>query len=78
MSWDAKARVFDRSLVCQSCRSVRRQVLDRRGHVIRNGYKYADGYLATKVLNREGLSRDVFRLEALTRWLERTNETKAG
>jgi len=52
-------------------------VLDRRGHVIRNGYTYADGYLATKVLNREGLSRDTFRLEALTRWLEKTN-TKAG
>lgn len=77
VKWDPKARVFDRGLVCQSCRSVRRQVLDRRGHVIRNGYVYADGYLATKVLNREGLNRDTFRLEALTRWLEKSN-TKAG
>lgn len=79
VTWDAQARVFDRSLVCQSCRSVRRQVLDRRGHVIRNGYNYADGYLATKVLNRDGLSRDTFRLEALTRWLDRHHDTsKAG
>jgi hypothetical protein len=75
--WDTKARVFDRALRCQSCGSIRRQVLDRRGHVIRNGYQYTDGYLATKVMNREGLNRDTFRLEALTRWLEKTN-TKAG
>jgi hypothetical protein len=77
VTWDTKARVFDRALRCQSCGSIRRQVLDRRGHVIRNGYTYAEGYLATKVMNREGLGRDTFRLEALTRWLERTN-TKAG
>lgn len=77
VAWDQKARVFDRALRCRSCGTVRRQVLDRRGHVIRNGYVYGDGYLATKVLNRDGLSRDVFRLEALTRWLENTN-TKAG
>jgi len=79
VAWDAKARVFDRALRCRQCGSIRRQVLDRRGHVIRNGYKYADGYLATKVMNRADLSRDVFRLEALTRWLEHNNkEPKAG
>jgi hypothetical protein len=72
-TWDEKARVFDRALRCRNCGSVRRQVLDRRGHVIRNGYNYAEGYLATKVMNREGLSRDVFRLEALTRILDDTN-----
>lgn len=78
VSWDQKARVFDRALRCRSCGTVRRQVLDRRGHVIRNGYAYAEGYLASKVMNREGLSRDVFRLEALTRWLDNNNATKAG
>jgi hypothetical protein len=47
--------------------------------VIRNGYHYADGYLAAKVLNRDGMGRDAFRLEALTRWLEAHNtEPKAG
>jgi len=46
--------------------------------VIRNGYNYGPGYLATKVQNRDGLNnRDVFRLEALTRWLEHNN-VKAG
>lgn len=79
VSWDQKARVFDRALRCRQCGTVRRQVLDRRGGVVRNGYKYADGYLATKVEDREGLSRDVFRLEALTRWIENHNTTpKAG
>jgi hypothetical protein len=79
VTWDAKARVFDRALRCRMCGTVRRQVLDRRGHVIRNGYNYADGYLATKVENRADLSRDVFRLEALTRWIESNNPTaKAG
>ena len=77
VAWDRKARVFDRALRCRNCGTIRRQVLDRRGHVLRNGYTYADGYLASKVMNREGLTRDVFRLEALTRWLEHNN-TKAS
>jgi hypothetical protein len=51
-------------------------VLNRAGHVLRNAYTYTDGYLATKVQNREGLSRDTFRLEALTRWLEAHNQPK--
>lgn len=78
VTWDPKARVFDRALRCQSCHSIRRQVLDRRGHVIRNGYQYTEGYLAAKVMNRDNLNRDTFRLEALTRWMERTNNQKAG
>ena len=76
-AWDQDTRTFDRSLRCRSCGTVRRQVLNSHGHVLRNGYQYTEGYLATKVLNRDGLSRDVFRLEALTRILETTN-TKAG
>lgn len=69
VSWDAEARCYDRALVCRNCRTIRRQLLDSRGHVLTNSYKYADGYLATKVQNRENLSRDVFRVEAITRWL---------
>jgi hypothetical protein len=70
--YDPKAQIFDRALRCRNCGTVRVQVLNRHGHVLRNGYKYTDGYLATKVMNREGLSRDVFRLEALTRIIETT------
>lgn len=69
VSWDPDQRVFDRALRCRSCGTVRRQVLNSHGHVLRNGYVYAPGYLASKVLNRDGLNRDAFRLEALTRWL---------
>jgi len=76
-TYDPKARLFDRNLRCRNCGTVRVQVLNQHGHVIRNGYKYTEGYLATKVMNREGLSRDVFRLEALTRIIESTNK-KAG
>lgn len=75
--YDRKARVYDRALRCRNCGTVRRQVLDQRGHVLRNGYTYPEGYLTTKVQNREGLSRDVFRLEALSRIIEQT-ATKAG
>lgn len=76
VTWDARGRIFDRALRCRSCGTVRRQVLDRRGHVISNGYRYAEGYLATTVRDRSDLSRDVFRLEALTRWLETHNTTR--
>lgn len=75
-SFDRKERVFDRALRCRNCGTVRRQVLNTTGHVLRNGYVYTEGYLATKVVNREGLSRDVFRLEALTRILDTVK--KAG
>jgi hypothetical protein len=44
-------------------------LLDRTGDVVRNSYTYAAGYLATKV---DGpVDRSVFRLESLTRFIER-------
>lgn len=77
VQWDRRAKCYERSLICKQCRSIRRQVLDSRGGVITNGYKYVDGYLANNVEDRSGLSRDVFRLEALTRWLDE-HTSKAG
>jgi hypothetical protein len=68
VSWDAGARAYDRQLRCSNCRTIRKQVLDSSGHVLRNGYDYAAGYLASNV-EKGQLSRDVFRLEALTRFL---------
>jgi hypothetical protein len=79
VSYDAKARCYDRALVCRNCRTIRRQVLDSRGGVVSNSYKYQDGYLASRVEDRTGLSRDVFRMESLTRWLSTHHDTaKAG
>lgn len=69
VSYDAKSKSYDRALSCRNCRTIRRQVLDRSGHVVTNSYKYPPGYLATTVEDRASLSRDVFRVEAITRWL---------
>jgi hypothetical protein len=77
VQWDPKAKAYDRSLVCRNCGMIRRQVLNRGGHVLSNSYKYPPGYLATDVQDRTSLSRDVFRLESITRWLDR-NTAKAG
>jgi hypothetical protein len=68
VTFDRRDRTFERSLKCRSCHTIRRQILSTGGHVLGNSYNYADGYLSTDVLNRDGLnSRDVFRLESLNR-----------
>ena len=67
VQYDAKARAYDRQLRCSNCHTIRKQVLDRRGHVIRNGYKYVEGYLAANV-DMTG-SRDACRVESVTRFL---------
>lgn len=56
---------------CRSCRTERHQTLNTRGHVMQNRYVYADGYLAAHV--EPGFSRDVFRLEAVLRFLDLDN-----
>lgn len=71
-SWDRSARAYDRQLRCKMCRSIRKQLLDSSGHVIRNGYDYSDGYLAKHVA-KGSYTRDVFRLESLTRFLTTDN-----
>lgn len=73
VAWDAGARAYDRRLRCSSCRTVRVQILDARGHVMSNRYDYADGYLATGVKVGRG-DRDVFRRESITRFLGARSE----
>lgn len=67
VSWDASAKAYDRRLRCTSCRTVRVQVMQSSGFVLSNRYIYPDGYLASGVEVRG--NRDVFRAEALTRFL---------
>jgi hypothetical protein len=62
---------FFRRLRCAECRTEREQLLDSGGHVIRNGYHYSDGYLADTHVERGGYSRDIFRLEAVVRYLNK-------
>lgn len=77
VTWDRKARAYDRQLKCSSCRTIRKQLLDSRGAVLKNSYEYPEGYLAGKQVNVGELSRDVFRLEAIVRYLNHT-EAKAS
>lgn len=67
--WDNEARAYDRTLRCTRCKSERTQLLNDMGHVIANRYRYADGYQAKNVESVVRISRDVFRLESLTRLL---------
>jgi hypothetical protein len=62
---------FTRKLRCAECRTERQQLLDSRGHVIRNAYHYPDGYLADGTVERGHYSRDIFRLEAVIRYLDK-------
>lgn len=76
VTWDASARCYDRRLRCSSCRTIRKQLLNDRGHVLQNSYDYADGYLASNVT--AGFTRDVFRLEAIMRALSDAADHDAG
>lgn len=71
VSWDPESRSYDRRLRCPSCRTVRRQLLTSTGHVHSNRYDYPEGYLA-KDVDAHTLSRDLFRMEAITRFLQAT------
>lgn len=70
VTWDRKARCYDRALRCSSCQSVRHELLDSTGDVLRSGYRYSKGYLATNV-QAGTLHRSVFRMESISRFLER-------
>lgn len=76
VSFDKSARCYDRRLRCSSCRTIRKQMLDSRGHVLSNSYVYVEGYLATNV--PVGISRDVFRIESITRFLSSHEDTEAA
>lgn len=69
VSWDREHSCYDRRLRCPSCRTVRIQLLTQSGHPVSNRYVYPDGYLA-KGSTRNGMTRDVFRLEAVQRFLQ--------
>ena len=78
VNWDRKQRCYDRRLRCSSCKTVRKQVLDSRGAVLKNSYEYPDGYLAGRDVRVGELSREVFRLEAIVRYLNSHDEVKAS
>lgn len=69
--WDAAAHAYDRELRCSRCKTLRHQLINEHGHVLSNNYKYSDGYQAKHVRDAIRASRDVFRLESLTRYLQK-------
>lgn len=77
VDYDRKSRSYYRQLRCVSCRTIRKQLLDGSGHVVTNSYAYADGYL-THHFQRGTYSRDVFRAEALTRFLSKHSDEAAS
>lgn len=70
-------RGFVRVMRCSQCRTERHQTLDGRGGIVDNRYRYPDGYLATNV-EPGTYDRATFRLEAVTRWMERHETRKAS
>jgi len=70
-TYDDNAKVIDRQLRCKRCKTTRVQLITMSGHVLSNHYRYANGYQATNVETGVRYSRDVFRLEAVTRFLEK-------
>lgn len=78
-SYDKKSRCYTRILICTTCDTERRQVLDSRGEVVKNSYTYVEGYLAKGVVNDEGnarVPRAVFRITALQRSFNPRKEKK--
>lgn len=59
---------YVRILRCPQCTTMRRQTIDSTGHPLSNSYTYPEGYLATNV--EAGVTRDAFRIEALTRFID--------
>lgn len=70
-TYDRDARVIDRRLRCRRCKTERVQVITSAGHVVSNHYKYAEGYQAKHVETGVRYGRDTFRIEAVTRFLEK-------
>ena len=75
VTWDRKAKCYERSLRCSSCRTLRHQVVGSDGTALSNRYTYADGYLSTNVDGR--VDRATFRMEAITRFLDHQQEGAA-
>lgn len=65
---------FTEVLRCVSCGTKRLDTLNLHGHVIARSYDYAEGYQAKNVTGGIMQARDVFRLEALTRLVESSQQ----
>lgn len=67
--WDSELRAFARTLRCVRCHTERAQWLSQYGHPLRGHYVYPEGYQALGLGRLDGESRDVLRLESVSRLL---------
>lgn len=74
VTFDKAARCYERTLSCASCRTIRLQVLDSTCHVVSNSYRYPDGYLAKAGTVDGHVTRDTFRLEAILRFVQQSEQ----
>lgn len=67
--WVQDQGCYERVLRCVRCQTLRIQLLDQYGAIISSSYKHAEGYLHKGMGRIVGESRDIVRLESLTRFL---------
>lgn len=72
--WVPSETLYERVLRCTSCRTEKVQLVNRHGHIISSVYRYAANYLAQHVTGLAGGARDVYRLEAITRWIDASKQ----
>jgi hypothetical protein len=68
-------RAYERVLRCSRCKTERSQTLSQVGSVLRNAYDYQPGYLTPRLGRLAGSSRDVIRLESISRAIEASGGT---
>lgn len=62
--------VYERTLRCSRCRTLRKQTLSLTGTILSTSYDYADGYQLEGVGRIIGDGRDALRLASITRDLK--------
>jgi len=74
-SFNLTERAYERTLRCSRCKTERSQSLSQVGAVLKNNYDYPDGYLVPKLGRLAGESRNMVRLESVSRAIEAAGGT---
>lgn len=74
-SFNLTERAYERTLRCSRCKTERSQTLSQVGAVLKNNYDYPEGYLVPKLGRLAGESRNMVRLESVSRAIEAAGGT---
>jgi hypothetical protein len=69
-------RVYEQTLRCSRCRTLRERLLDERGNVVSSHYNYAEHYLVKGMGRLDGEERGLIRLASVTADLHKHERTK--